>query len=198
MTQRKGKFSSRGQCVFREDREFCHFRSSGYAGVETLVSVGGSTYTSAAQQTLSRGKQWLRIGQGPDKLLPFAPNSTMRKIGDETIAGVPTVHYRYTETITDTTPPGSPTTAPPAHVVIDMWADSHHLIRRLVITSKDFITTLNYSHYGAKFPPITAPPADKVTDNPFPSAAQGDITRVPPPTRQTAPPTTAPTQAPAP
>jgi hypothetical protein len=141
------------------------------SGIPGLSSLTNGPTTSDPSQSL----QMLRSASG-----------SVADLGQQQVDGVPTTHYRLETSVArlaDDLPASERSitqkalsmlsqSLPNGDIPIDVWVDSHHLVRRVVTTIDLSLPTgdnlqetviADYSDYGPQSPPAT-PPANAVMD----------------------------------
>ncbi|GLW65966.1 putative lipoprotein [Actinomadura rubrobrunea] len=110
----------------------------------------------------------------------FTGSKDVRRVGEETVDGVRTVHYTGTVTARDALNRLDPQVrqrvsewfrgdAPDEKISFDLWVDKDQLPRKIVTKGIDGGTgsvTVRYSDYGTSFR-VNPPPADQVGDLPL-------------------------------
>ncbi len=93
-------------------------------------------------------------------------NGTLQRLGEESVRGIATNHYRYVR---------------PDNPPMELWVDSNDLLRRIVETHENETDTLEFYDFGADITPITAPTTSPKCP-PSSSSESGSITAVAPTT----------------
>ncbi|WP_345020974.1 LppX_LprAFG lipoprotein [Actinomadura keratinilytica] len=201
--QATGRFRLRPELTFSAQLQKAEGAGPAGAGGQAIYT-GGVLYAKVPQlaRFTADGKPWVKVDVAQagrragvdvaglveqvqrvdpaEQTKMFTASKDVRRVGEETVDGVRTVHYTGTVTVRealDRLDPDArqrvsrwfPQGASDEKIAFDLWADADQLPRKIVSKGASGDTgsvTVRYSDYGKSFS-VNPPPADQVGELPL-------------------------------